>query len=323
MTVEQFKRKVSQYASEGRRFLFMVDFEKQKPLVCLLHEAANLGIWYDVRGVSNVDKIVAGNRRVDLTAYPIAKDEFRRKFDQVVYNQDRGNSYLLNLTFRTPIDISLTLREIFAVSQAPYKLLYDENFVVFSPECFVKIIDGRIYTFPMKGTINASVDNAANVLIGNKKEEYEHNTIVDLMRNDLSMVSTNVEVLKYRYIETINTHKSQILQTSSEIAGILPTDWRANLGEIILRLLPAGSISGAPKEKTVEIIQEVEGQPRGYYTGVFGIFDGASLDTAVMIRFIEQSDGEMFFRSGGGITALSCADDEYQELLEKIYVPTV
>ena len=88
-------------------------------------------------------------------------------------------------------------------------------------------------------------------------------------------------------------------------------------------MLPAGSISGAPKEKTVEIIQEVEGQPRGYYTGVFGIFDGASLDTAVMIRFIEQSDGEMFFRSGGGITTLSCADDEYQELLEKIYVPTV
>ena len=129
--------------------------------------------------------------------------------------------------------------------------------------------------------------------------------------------------MKYRYIETINTHKSQILQTSSEIAGVLPTDWRANLGEIILRLLPAGSISGAPKEKTVEIIQEVEGQPRGYYTGVFGIFDGASLDTAVMIRFIEQSDGKMFFRSGGGITALSCADDEYQELLEKIYVPTV
>ena len=229
----------------------------------------------------------------------------------------------MNLTFRTPIDINLTLREIFAVSQAPYKLLYDENFVVFSPECFVKIIDGRIYTFPMKGTINASVDNAANVLIGNKKEEYEHNTIVDLMRNDLSMVSIDVEVLKYRYIETINTHKSQILQTSSEIAGVLPTDWRANLGEVILRLLPAGSISGAPKEKTVEIIQEVEGQPRGYYTGVFGIFDGASLDTAVMIRFIEQSDGEMFFRSGGGITALSCADDEYQELLEKIYVPTV
>ena len=69
MTVELFKRKVSQYASEGRRFLFMVDFEKQKPLVCLLHEVANLGIWYDVRGVSNVDKIVAANRRVDFVSY--------------------------------------------------------------------------------------------------------------------------------------------------------------------------------------------------------------------------------------------------------------
>ena len=109
MTVEQFKRKVSEYASEGKLFLFMVDFEKQKPHVCLLHEAANFGIWYDVRGVSNADKIVAANRRVDLTAHPIDKDEFRRKFYQVVYNQDRGNSYLLNLTFRTPIDINLTL----------------------------------------------------------------------------------------------------------------------------------------------------------------------------------------------------------------------
>ena len=98
-------------------------------------------------------------------------------------------------------------------------------------------------------------------------------------------------------------------------------NWQAQIGAILASLLPAGSISGAPKEKTVQIIQQAENQPRGYYTGVFGIFDGESLQSAVAIRLIEQTDNGLVFRSGGGITVQSDVQEEYRELIQKVYVP--
>ena len=88
-------------------------------------------------------------------------------------------------------------------------------------------------------------------------------------------------------------------------------------------MLPAGSICGAPKEKTVSIIQEVEQEKRGYYTGIFGFFDGENLDSAVNIRYLEKHQSEIRYRSGGGITSLSNLESEYNELIEKIYVPVI
>jgi para-aminobenzoate synthetase component 1 len=87
--------------------------------------------------------------------------------------------------------------------------------------------------------------------------------------------------------------------------------------------LPAGSISGAPKKKTIEIIRQAEITERGYYTGIFGIFDGSALDSGVMIRFIEQKNDQMIFRSGGGITVNSQPEQEYREMIDKVYVPFV
>ncbi|MEJ0057132.1 MAG: chorismate-binding protein [Bacteroidota bacterium] len=80
-------------------------------------------------------------------------------------------------------------------------------------------------------------------------------------------------------------------------------------------------MSGAPKASTLEIIRDAEGEKRGYYTGVCGYFDGTTLDSTVMIRFIEKVDGSLYYRSGGGITAKSLLVKEYQEAIEKIYVP--
>jgi para-aminobenzoate synthetase component 1 len=135
------------------------------------------------------------------------------------------------------------------------------------------------------------------------------------------MVAEDVSVEKFRYIDKLKTHKSELLQMSSKISGRLPEDFRTNLGNIILTLLPAGSVSGAPKRKTLEIIEKVENYSRNYYTGIFGYFDGKNLDSAVMIRFIENKNGELFFKSGGGITSMSEAKKEYDELIQKIYVP--
>ena len=97
-------------------------------------------------------------------------------------------------------------------------------------------------------------------------------------------------------------------------------DMLAGIGNILDALLPAGSISGAPKKRTLEIIREAESGPRGYYTGVFGVFDGKNMESAVMIRYIEQTDSGLTYRSGGGITHLSDARAEYEEMLTKVYL---
>jgi para-aminobenzoate synthetase component 1 len=173
----------------------------------------------------------------------------------------------------------------------------------------------------MKGTIDAALPQAENSILSDEKERAEHATIVDLIRNDLSMVATNVKVEKYRYIDRIHAHDKELLQVSSIITGRLEENYRERIGDIIFRLLPAGSVSGAPKKKTIEIIKEAEQYERGYYTGVFGYFDGSRLESGVMIRFVENVDGTLYYKSGGGITAYSNCESEYQEMIDKVYVP--
>jgi para-aminobenzoate synthetase component I len=181
----------------------------------------------------------------------------------------------------------------------------------------------------MKGTIDASIPNAEQIILADHKESAEHYTIVDLLRNDLSQISKNVRVEKFRYIDSVQTQNKTLLQVSSKIVGDLGKDYAAHLGDLLFALLPAGSVSGAPKRKTVEIILaaeqcfQINGKPyeRDYYTGVFGYFDGENLDTSVMIRFIQALDNQLVFKSGGGITFMSQVSPEYQELIDKVYLP--
>jgi para-aminobenzoate synthetase component 1 len=135
------------------------------------------------------------------------------------------------------------------------------------------------------------------------------------------MVAEKVWVERYRYIDRLQTNDKTLLQVSSEIAGLLPDDFDGKYGDLLLKLLPAGSITGAPKPSTLQIIQDAEGYERGYYTGIMGYFDGQNFESAVMIRFIENQNGAYIFKSGGGITALSNAQNEYQELIDKVYLP--
>ncbi|MCK9280555.1 MAG: aminodeoxychorismate synthase component I [Melioribacteraceae bacterium] len=253
--------------------------------------------------------------------FPLPYDDYKKSFDIVMNNIYDGNSYLCNLTAKTPIETNLSLNDIYRLSNARYKMKYKDDFVFFSPETFVKIIDGHIYSYPMKGTIDADIPNAEEILLNDDKEKAEHITIVDLIRNDLSILSKNVEVTKFRYIDKIKTNDKNLLQVSSEIKGILPNDYKNKIGEIIFSLLPAGSITGAPKKKTVEIIKQAENYERNFYTGIAGIFDGENLDSCVMIRFIEQEEEKLYFKSGGGITYQSNPEAEYKELIDKVYLP--
>ncbi|APQ16638.1 aminodeoxychorismate synthase component I [Maribacter hydrothermalis] len=323
--MENFEQKVTQLLQKEEPFLFIIDFKKSKKLVYSFEEAARENIYFNIKGVGNDDLLVnnvADKKPILLKPKPISKVTYEKAFSKVKKEINNGNSFLLNLTFPTPLKPGVDLKEIYQKASAPYKLLYKDNFVLFSPECYLKIKDGNIFSYPMKGTISNDMPNAEELLLTNKKELYEHNTIVDLIRNDLSMIAKNVRVNKFRFVEKINKGEQELLQTSTEIQGKLPKTWKDNFASLLLKTLPAGSISGAPKKKTIDIIEQVEIMPRGFYTGVFGVFDGHEIDSAVNIRFIEHINGQYYYKSGGGITHLSSLDEEYQELLEKIYVPT-
>jgi len=300
-------------------FLFIIDFEGLSPIFFPLKEIPDT-IRFAMPGYQQHMNPKASKFKFHLEKRPVPYSVYLTAFERIMHHLRQGNSYLVNLTFPTPIETGLTIEEIYELSEAPYKLLVKHQFVVFSPEPFVRINDGIISSYPMKGTIDASLPDAESKVLEDPKESAEHTTIVDLIRNDLSKVADNVEVVRYRYIDRIQTHEKVILQVSSEIRGSLPDGFSRHIGDILDALLPAGSISGAPKKRTLEIIREAEPEPRGYYTGIFGIFDGQNLDSAVMIRFIEQTKMGLRYHSGGGITHLSQPMAEYREMLDKVYL---
>jgi para-aminobenzoate synthetase component 1 len=323
LDLSAFKENLSSLAAAQRPFFFLIDFELQKPMVCPLEEAQKLGFQFEVKGFRNFHPQDRKPTPAPLSIAPVPKSVYAKAYQKVVDEIYQGNTFLLNLTFPSLIQTPLDLEDVFHWAKAPYKLLSQDQFVIYSPECFVKIKDGYIYSYPMKGTIDAQQPNAKTLLQTDPKEINEHNTIVDLIRNDLSKVAKEVEVTRFRYLNKIKTQKNEIYHTSSEIRGKLSPDWKNQLPDILLGMLPAGSICGAPKAKTVSIIQEIEQGPRGYYSGIFGYFDGENLDSAVNIRYLEKNDAQLIYRSGGGITFLSDLESEYNELIEKIYVPVV
>jgi len=314
---------MNRWAEAGIPFLFVIDFELNKPLIFRLGEIDPHKMLYSINGVTNCHDHINCLKQIQLVKYPGKYEDYLVKFNKVKEEIAFGNSYLLNLTCSTTIDLNLTLQEVYLMSSARYKIWYEGEFVCFSPEIFITIYDGIIRSFPMKGTIDASISEAEKVILNDKKETAEHFTIVDLIRNDLNSVSKRVRVERFRYIDTIVTNEKRLLQVSSEVCGDLDKNYLSHIGDIIYALLPAGSVSGAPKRKTTEIIAAIEGRERGYYTGIFGIFDGHNLDSGVMIRYIEKSDSGYIYYSGGGITSFSDPLSEYREMIDKIYVPIV
>ena len=307
--------------SVNEPFLFVIDFSMNNCHVLSPEEALSKNILFDFENDKNFEATQASKEVKICSKKPIDFSHYQQSFNYVQEQISLGNSYLVNLTFPTPITLDGTLSDLFFAAKSRYKILFDNQFISFSPETFVKISNGEISTYPMKGTIDASLPNAREKILSNIKEMAEHATITDLLRNDLSMVASQVEVSRYRYLEEIKTQENNILQVSSEIRGKLPTDFKNHLGDIIFSMLPAGSISGAPKSKTVEIITNAETYNRGFYTGIAGFFDGKNLNSCVLIRFIENHNGKLQYKSGGGITSQSIAEEEYNELISKIYVP--
>lgn len=323
----ELKNAIARFNTLGTQrqpFLFMISYDMSQTLVFTPEQARLEGIRFEFPGYSNLlpdDAPPPPHDPLVFNKEPVAFQRYLTAFNHVMEQLYQGNSYLVNLTFPSRIETNWSLNEIFFNARAKYKLLYGSHFLFFSPETFVTIRQGIISTFPMKGTIDASRPNARQDLLSNVKEQAEHATIVDLLRNDLSQWASQVRVERFRYVDEVVSNEKNLLQVSSEITGQLPADHFDHLGTIFFSLLPAGSVTGAPKPKTLGIINRAEQYPRGFYTGVAGYFDGEQLESCVMIRFIENSNNTLWYKSGGGITSMSRPDEEYRELIDKIYVP--
>ncbi|HRN00378.1 MAG TPA: aminodeoxychorismate synthase component I, partial [Aliarcobacter cryaerophilus] len=295
-----FKDNLNEFGSLKEPFLFLISYDLEKIYIEKLQNLSqNIKFEIDSKNKKNI-------KDYSLKKYPISFDEYEKKFDLIQDEIKKGNSYLLNLTTKTKIDTNLTLDDIYEASSSLLKLrvkLDDLDFVCFSPEKFIDIKDNKIYTYPMKGTIDTNLDDAKNILLNSKKELAEHTMVVDLLRNDLGKVANNIKVEEFRTFSKISTKDRELFQTSSIISGDLQNNWQEKIGDILSNILPAGSITGTPKKSTIEILKNIENYDRGFYSGIFGIFDGINLQSFVLIRFIENINNELFYKSGGGITS--------------------
>jgi para-aminobenzoate synthetase component 1 len=322
-TSEEVARFMDDYSSRGMPYLFAFDYELNEGLfIESPHNQSEVLFKFSNGTNFRRDFIIENSQEHLKILHTDTLDTYRNKFNIIIQGLSRGDSYLANLTCKSRISTDLDPIMILSSTYSPFALYVPDRFLSFSPERFVKVENGIISSFPMKGTIDANIPYAESSILNNYKESSEHATITDLIRNDIGMVSDNVWVERYRYIDKISTDRGEILQVSSDIRGRLKQEFSNSLGSLILSLLPAGSISGAPKRSTVELIAKAEFIPRGFYTGIAGFFDGNSLDSAVLIRYIEfDKEGGIFYRSGGGITINSNVEEEYAEMINKIYLP--
>jgi para-aminobenzoate synthetase component 1 len=212
------KDTLNHYGETRTPFFFCISFDLSSWEVVPINDIEN-DIFFSINSEKSTHNSI--NLEKEFVPYTI----YEKQFNKVIENIKKGNTYLLNLTTQTQIKNKLNLEKIYKDSNAKYKLYYKNKFVSFSPETFIKISNNKIKTYPMKGTIDASIPNAKEKILNNKKELAEHIMIVDLLRNDLNMVSQNVRLEKFRYIDEISAGKKKLLQVSSKIVGDLDNTW--------------------------------------------------------------------------------------------------
>jgi para-aminobenzoate synthetase / 4-amino-4-deoxychorismate lyase len=262
-------------------------------------------------------------QHVDLA---IAKEDYYAKIQEIKQYIAAGETYQVNFTDRVCVATKLSADRAFGalLQQQPvaYSALLNvagHHILSLSPELFFRIEGDRIVARPMKGTMPRGLDifedaEAALRLQRDEKNRSEHVMIVDLLRNDLGRICTmgSVRVEDIFSVEKYET----LLQMTSTIAGTL----RRGLSyyEIFRAIFPSGSITGAPKIRTMQIIHELEERPRGIYTGAIGhISPNGSATFNVAIRTLVLKDGEARMGVGGGIVADSEPSEEYRECLLK------
>lgn len=319
MTAEAIAQ-LNHYSLTKTPFVAVIGYDDECFFACRLEEAESLGIKFKLQ--SSPKPYMPNDTKPKPDLNPIYPPflHYKQAFLKAREYFKSGDAYLLNLCFKTRLRSNISLDEIFARSDASLVLKFKDEFVCFTPESFINITKNKISTTPMKGTIDASIKNAEQVLLCNQKEFSEQAMMVDLMRNDLAMVADDVVVERFRFVEKVRTSKGDLLQTSSEISATLRDYYAQNYGDMLERLLLAGSITGTPKPRVTQIISELERDKRGYFSGIFVLYDGDSLRSWVLIRFIGRDEEGFYFHSGGGLTFESDINSEYNELCNKVYL---
>jgi para-aminobenzoate synthetase/4-amino-4-deoxychorismate lyase len=256
----------------------------------------------------------------------ISKESYIAAIASIKEQLAAGNTYQVNFTDRLAFKSPLPAAEVFSTLSAQQRVAYSafmnidgQSIVCLSPELFFEIRGDRIVTRPMKGTMARGLDLAdderlANLLRNDEKNRSEHVMIVDLLRNDLGRIcrAGSVQVKDPFSVERYDT----LHQMTSTVCGNLRQG--ITFYDIFRSLFPSGSVTGAPKRRTMQIIHELERQCRGVYTGAIGfISPERSSVFNVAIRTLVMQNGEVTMGVGGGIVADSKPEDEYQECLLK------
>lgn len=252
--------------------------------------------------------------------------EFCEKVEQVKHYIREGDIFQLVLSNRLEADFEGSLFNTYRIlrttNPSPYMFYFSSDDVEIagaSPETLVKVEDGEVRTFPLAGTRPRGADyeedqRLERELLADEKERAEHNMLVDLGRNDLGKLSRfgTVEVEKYMSIERY----SHVMHIGSTVKGQMREDKTAV--DAVDAVLPAGTLSGAPKIRACTIINELENNKRGIYGGAIGYLDfTGNMDMCIAIRLAFKKNGKVFVRSGAGIVADSVPKNEHQECINK------
>lgn len=265
----------------------------------------------------------------------VLRSEFKPLFDKTTFCHmvERAKQYIregdifqvvLSNRLEAEFEGSLldTYRVLRTLNPSPYMFYFSSDAIEIagaSPETLVKLKDGELHTFPLAGTRPRGLtqeedERLMQELLADEKERAEHNMLVDLGRNDLGRISRfgSVTVEKYMSIEKY----SHVMHIGSTVRGELREELTAV--DAIDSVLPAGTLSGAPKLRACEIINELEQNKRGIYGGAIGYLDfTGNLDACISIRLAFKKNGKVFVRSGAGIVADSVPETEYQECINK------
>ena len=284
--------------------------------------------------IDSIIQLIVKGIPIDVVPGKITSD-FRPLFSEKEYCEMvekakhyiyEGDIFQVVLSNRLEADYEGSLlnayRLLRTINPSPYMFYFssdDMEVAGASPETLVKLEDGTLHTFPLAGTRPRGADKEEDErlereLLADEKERSEHNMLVDLGRNDLGKISKFGSVEVEDYMEILRY--SHVMHIGSTVKGEIRED-KCSL-DAVDAVLPAGTLSGAPKIRAMEIINELENNKRGIYGGAIGYVDfTGNLDTCIAIRTAYKKNGKVFVRSGAGIVADSIPENEYRECINK------
>ena len=271
-------------------------------------------------------KEIPKGRKTSDYRYLFEEDEYKKKVEITKNHIKEGNIFQLVLSNRIEADYEGSLfdtyRTLRTLNPSPYMFYFSSGDIEMagaSPETLVKVTNGEVRTFPLAGTRPRGKDDEEDKklekeLLADEKELSEHNMLVDLGRNDLGKICKygSVKVEKYMEIQRY----SHVMHIGSTVYGKIRDD--KDTVDAIEAVLPAGTLSGAPKIRACKIINKLENNKRGVYGGAIGYLDfSGNMDTCIAIRLAFKKNGKVFIRSGAGIVADSVPENEFKECINK------